>query len=247
MLLLWTTAALAEDAVPVTAMEAFDAYVQQVDPLTGEAATVAIVDVRTAAEHYWVGAPAMVASMVTVDGEEIFPYLGKVISLRRGRFLKYYEEHRGFICPRFIRVRDIEEVNSVPISILVSYENWNDVESGKTLNVEFGKQMEALAEDGFDVVILMCRSGKRSSNATDEFNTEVFSAVYEIDQPDDKNGRGGFEGTSYEDGYNGYRGYPGRRTKMQEHPSVSWKDAGLPMHIGWTGKEEENSELITPL
>jgi hypothetical protein len=39
----------------------------------------------------------------------------------------------------------------------------------------------------------------------------------------------GFEGDSRSNRYNGYRGFPERLTEIQEHPSVSWKDAGLPM------------------
>ena len=40
--------AQAEDVnIPITADQAFDAYANQTDPLTGESASVAIVDVRT--------------------------------------------------------------------------------------------------------------------------------------------------------------------------------------------------------
>jgi hypothetical protein len=46
---------------------------------------------------------------------------------------------------------------------------------------------------------------------------------------DGKSGRGGFEDSSYSNVYNGYRGFPERLTEIQEHPSVSWKDAGLPI------------------
>ncbi|HSP91961.1 MAG TPA: hypothetical protein VLN08_13685, partial [Vicinamibacterales bacterium] len=59
-----------------------------------------------------------------------------------------------------------------------------------------------------------------------------FDAVYEIDQPDKTTGYGGFEGSNYDSVFNGYRGFPGRDTWTQIHPSVSWKDAGLPIKIG---------------
>jgi len=42
--------------------------------------------------------------------------------------------------------------------------------------------------------------------------------------------------TSYGDIYNGFRGFSGRKTSFQEYESVSWSDAGLPIHIGW-GKD----------
>jgi hypothetical protein len=101
----------------------------------------------------------------------------------------------------------------------------------KDLNPNFTSEIEALASD-YDVIILMCHSGKRTSNCVADFNTSLFKAVYEIDQPDGKNGGGGFQGTSYDNAYNGYRGFPLRKTSFQSHPSVSWSDAGLPIHIG---------------
>ena len=84
-------------------------------------------------------------------------------------------------------------------------------------------------------IILMCRSGKRTSEVYNVtiFNYILFDAVYEIDQPDGKNGSGGFQGTSYGDAYNGYRGFPERKTSFRDPEPVSWSDAGLPIHIGW--------------
>jgi hypothetical protein len=97
------------------------------------------------------------------------------------------------------------------------------------LNDQFKDEVEALATDEYDVVIFFCRSGGRSEGCLEDFDTALFEAIYEIDQPDGKSGRGGFEGSSYSDAYNGYRGFPERLTEIQEHPSVSWKDTGLPM------------------
>jgi rhodanese-related sulfurtransferase len=86
-----------------------------------------------------------------------------------------------------------------------------------------------LVQEGIEVVILYCRSGGRSTDCTYEFDTDAFSAVYEIDDPAGNRGFGGFEGNSYKNVYNGYRGFPGRQTGVQTVPSVSWKDLGLPM------------------
>ena len=47
--------AYANNAIPITAEQAFDAYVNQEDPGTGDSTNVAIVDVRAIAEYYWVG------------------------------------------------------------------------------------------------------------------------------------------------------------------------------------------------
>lgn len=90
--------------------------------------------------------------------------------------------------------------------------------------------------DPFYSVILMCRSGKRSTEVFENpfivlFFQDNFDNVYEIDSPEGKNGRGGFQGSNY-DSYNGYRGFPSRDTSMQEYKAVSWMDSGLPVHIG---------------
>ncbi len=197
---------------------------------------MAIVDVRTTAEHYWVGSPAMVDKIITTDGEEIIPFQGKVISKHNGRLLKYFQQHRQFCLPHYIPASQVAKIESHDIATLVPFLNWDDNLRSKVTNSNFAAQMQTLADEGIEIVILMCRSGKRSTKAPATFDTEAFVAVYEMDQPDGKDGRGGFEGTSYNDIYNGYRGYPGRITQNQENPSVSWKDAGLPIHIGWSGK-----------
>ncbi|MGD8833424.1 MAG: hypothetical protein PVJ19_00745, partial [Desulfobacteraceae bacterium] len=48
---------------PITANQAFDAVAKQVDPATGEKKSVALIDVRTTAEYYWVGACGKVESI----------------------------------------------------------------------------------------------------------------------------------------------------------------------------------------
>jgi hypothetical protein len=40
---------------------------------------------------------------------------------------------------------------------------------------------------------------------------------------------GGFTGSNYQEAYNGHVGFPGRQTEIEEHPSVSWMDSGLPI------------------
>lgn len=102
----------------------------------------------------------------------------------------------------------------------------------KPMDDKFKDAIEGLGNDeGVEVVILMCRSGGRTTDWVVDFDTLLFKAVYEIDRPD-KDGRGGFEGTSYGDFFYGYRGFPGRATAVQEHESVSWCDSGLPIVIG---------------
>jgi hypothetical protein len=62
------TSVLAVEPVPITADEAFDAAATGTDPLTGETAKVALVDVRSRAEYFWVGAPAKVLEIVLKGG-----------------------------------------------------------------------------------------------------------------------------------------------------------------------------------
>lgn len=227
--------AYANDAIPITAEQAFDAYANQEDPVTGIPANVAIVDIRATAEYYWVGTCAQVDKIITKNGDEIIPYNGKAkLSGKTGllRFKVYKDEST---IPRLIHVSKVEEIESTPIAINIPYMIWDDETCQKVLNDNFVNDIEALAAEGIEAIIMMCRSGKRSTTA--EFDFSLFTAVYEIDQPDGKNGRGGFQGTSYDDTYNGYRGFPGRKTFYQEHKSVSWSDAGLPVHIGWCPEE----------
>jgi len=217
--------AYADDPVPITAEEAFDAYTNQEDPVTGYPANVAIVDVRTTAEYYWVGTCAQVDTILTTKGEEIIPDNGKVILRANSRILEFEVDGE----PSALNVKHVDEIETSPIARRIPYETWDNENCKKVLNENFAEEIEALADDGINIVIMMCRSGKRTSKA--EFNFDFFDAVYEIDHPD-KNGRGGFQGTSYDDAYNGFRGFPGRKTSFQGHESVSWIDAGLPIHIG---------------
>ena len=217
------------DAVPITAEQAFDAYANQVDPATGGPANVAIVDVRTTAEYYWVGTCAQVDKIITTKGneDEIIPDNGKVKLKSNSRILEFDVDGH----PSALNIKHVDEIETSPIATHIPCMTWDDENCEKVLNDNFASDIEALADQNIDIVIMMCRSGKRTSLA--EFDFSLFTEVYEIDQPDGKNGRGGFQGTSYSDAYNGFRGFPGRKTSFQEHESVSWCDTGLPIHIGW--------------
>lgn len=223
--------AYANDAIPITAEQAFDAYANQEDPVTGSFVNVAIVDIRTTSEYYWAGTCAQVDKIITKNGYEIIPYNGKVKLSRKTGVLRFKVWKHEHIIPKIIHVRKVEKIESTPIAINIPYMTWDDETCKKVPNNNFVNDIEALHDEGIEVIIMMCRSGKRSTEA--EFDFSLFTAVYEIDQPDGKNGRGGFQGTSYENTYNGYRGFPGRKTFYQEHKSVSWSDTGLPIHIGW--------------
>jgi rhodanese-related sulfurtransferase len=224
-------AAESDANIPITANQAFDAVVKQVDPATGEKKSVALIDVRTTAEYYWVGACGKVESITTTSGREFFPHNGKV-TMKWGNVLCFKAEgRRGHLRRVFLPIRKVESIETVDISIHIPTHIWDEAGCTKYANPDFAATIESLSGD-YDVLILMCRSGKRSN--TRAFDTSLFDAVYEIDDPNGKNGRGGFQGTSYSDVYNGYRGFPGRNTRMQDAKSASWSDAGLPVHIGWT-------------
>lgn len=217
--------------IPITANQAFDAVVKQVDPSTGENTRVALVDVRTSAEYFWVGACAKVESILTTSGKEMIPIDGKVV-LKWGQYLSfnvaYGRKHRPM--PMYLHVSQVEKVVTTDISVHVPTMLWDDANVKTVPNPNFARDIESLASQ-YDVLILMCRSGDRSNSR--DFDTSLFKAVYEIDRPTGENGYGGFQGKNYNDVFDGYRGFPGRNTSLQDSPSVSWADAGLPTHIGW--------------
>jgi rhodanese-related sulfurtransferase len=95
-------------------------------------------------------------------------------------------------------------------------------------------------------LILMCRSGHRSTFGAqylEEQLGEGYYTIYEIDNPlmnadNGKGGSGGFQGSSSicPAPYKGYRGWPNRVTPglvtadlTDKNQSVSWMDTGLPM------------------
>ena len=111
----------ANDAIPITAKQAFNAYANQEDPLTGNLANVAIVDIRTTSEYYWVGTCAKVDKIITKKGYEIIPYNGKVKLSGKTGLLRFKVWKHGFIVPRLIHVRKVEKIESTPIAINIPY------------------------------------------------------------------------------------------------------------------------------
>jgi rhodanese-related sulfurtransferase len=220
----WTSFAADVSPIPITAEQAFNAVQTQTDPLSGEDKKVALVDVRTRAEYFWVGAASQVDEIITTKDELIIPDNGKVLLTRNGRFLSFKINGRH----KRLQVKKVSEIILSPLALNIPYKLWHEETATLSKNPEFITDIENLEVD-YRVLILFCRSGGRSEDCLVDFDTELFDAIYEIDQPDGKSGRGGFEGTSYSNVYNGYRGFPERLTEIQEHPSVSWKDAGLPI------------------
>jgi rhodanese-related sulfurtransferase len=227
------TPTLALALTGITAEEAFDAIQTQTDPLTGIGATVALVDVRTRAEYYWVGTAAKVNKIVLQDVKSgaIVPDLGKVMLDHEGKFLQYTVSGRN----QRMQVRKIASLDTSPISINIPYKLWDESTATTNLNPDFAAAIQGLADNGVNVLIIYCRSGSRSSTCGTQIeNGGLFTAVYEIDDPmpGSAGGIGGFEGSPYGEVYNGYHGFPGRLTDVQSVPSVSWKDTGLPIKIG---------------
>ena len=220
-----TSLAAEVSPIPISAEQAFNAVQTQTDPITDEGTSVALVDVRTRAEFFWVGAACQVDEIITTKEKSIAPDLGKVFLSRDGRFLNFELNGRN----RRLQVRKVSEMLLSPIAINIPYKLWDETTGTSSLSGDFAGDVEALAAAEYDVLIFFCRSGGRSEDCLGDFNTTLFDAIYEIDQPDGKSGRGGFEGTSYSNVFNGYRGFPERLTEIQDHPSVSWKDAGLPI------------------
>ena len=197
--------------IPITAEQAFNAVQTQ-------------VDVRTRAEYFWVGTASQVDEIITTKGKSIAPDYGKVLLTRNGRFLMFKINGRH----TRLQIKKVSEIFLSTIAINIPFKFWDEDTGTLSENTDFGSEIEGL-ENVYDVLIFFCRSGGRSEDCLLDFDTGPFYAIYEIDQPDGKSGRGGFEGTSYSNVYNGYRGFPKRLTEIQEHPSVSWKDAGLPI------------------
>jgi rhodanese-related sulfurtransferase len=241
------TAAIASTFIPafaqaltgITAEEAFDAVQTQTDPITGADAKVALVDVRTRAEYYWVGAPTKVKQIVLKDTTAlpIVPDLGKVKLVNRTGFLEYsLLEYTVDGRHKWTPISKVAKLDTSPIAINIPYKLWDESTAKTSLNPDFNAKIAELASPGnVDVLIVFCRSGSRSSTCGTQIEgAALFDAVYEIDDPtpNSTGGVGGFEGSPYSEVYNGYHGFPGRLTGVQTVPSVSWKDTGLPIRIG---------------
>jgi rhodanese-related sulfurtransferase len=213
--------------IPITAEEAFDAVQLQVDPISGIESNIVMVDVRSRAEYFWIGSACQMEQIITSNDTIILPDNGKVRLSNDGRFLDFSID--GMY--RRLNVRNVAEVTLTPIAVNIPFKLWNEDTVSLEINEAFKNEVEALADD-YDRIIFFCRSGDRTSSLTGSFDTQKFTEIYEIDQPDGQIGLGGFEGSSYQNVYNGYRGFPDRMTEIQEHFSVSWKDFGFPIKIG---------------
>ena len=216
---------LADEPVPISAESAFNAVTTQTDPQTGHQKSVALVDVRSRAEYFWVGTATQVDEIVLKDGSTSAPDLGKVILDHEGKFLTYTLNSDE----KQVQVKKVDSLIHSAIARSIPFKLWNEDTAKLEANPDFANDIANLVQEGVEVVILYCRSGGRSTDCTYQFDTDAFFAVYEIDDPAGNRGFGGFEGNSYKNVYNGYRGFPGRETGVQTVPSASWKDSGLPM------------------
>jgi rhodanese-related sulfurtransferase len=209
---------LAAPPIPITADETFDAVRMRAD--------VALVDVRDPVETFFSGTPAAVKKIHLLDDktEGIEPDLGKVRLVQEGKFLEYSVRGRY----QRMQVDKVSSLETEPLAFNIPY--WRRTPSGwDTSSVPaFYDAISKLAGD-YNVLILYCRTGGRSSLAGAGVDPALFDRVYEIDDPDGNNAYGGFSGPTYNNAYNGSLGFPGRLTETQDHPSVSWLDSGLPV------------------
>jgi rhodanese-related sulfurtransferase len=222
-------AALADPPIPITADEAFDAVIQQVVPGTTYSARVALIDIRDPIEYSFSGAAATVLKIHLNNSKgrtiEIVPD-DKVRLIQGGKAIKYRVNGRY----QRMLVSKIKAMDLEPLALNIPF--WRRTADGKSWNQDtapFYDAIEALA-DAYDVLILYCRTGGRSSAAgagVDDLGLGV--TVYEIDIADPNGGHGGFSGSPYKNAYNGYVGFPGRPTGNQQYESASWLDAGLPV------------------
>jgi rhodanese-related sulfurtransferase len=142
-----------------------------------------------------------------------------------------------------------------PIAYLIPWEflDGTDEEGNLiyTQNPDFDALFKQTFGDDFDqALIIICRSGNRSTYAALRAEEQGFTNIYEVDNKLKElasfpGGRGGVQGSSYKGLYDGYRGYPGRLSIVcvdsehkaegcsdcidDEHDSVAWMDLGLPI------------------
>lgn len=224
----------ADPPTPITADEAFDAVQQQIDPISGEETRVILVDVRDPLEVFFNGAAAQVTEIHLKDnGTESVdePVNGKVRLLQNGELIEYEMATTGGTELKLVELSKVTQLITEPIAINIPI--WRRTEQEwKTNGKSFYPAVAKLAR-AYDVVILYCRTGGRSSIAGDGIAPGLFAAVYEIDDPGGQNGHGGFSGPGYSEKYNGYAGFPERVTPpdpaSNDNGSVSWMDAGLPI------------------
>ncbi|MGA1823065.1 MAG: rhodanese-like domain-containing protein [bacterium] len=138
------------------------------------------------------------------------------------------------------------EAGGNPIAYLIPWLLFEGIDDNGQRKYKNNPDFDALIEQTFDkdkeqVLIMMCASGIRSTYAAERLEMLGYPNVYEIDDAlkemtEYPGGHGGFQGSLYNDMYNGYKGYPDRLSlgmktvdSDNEDISVSWLDTGLPI------------------
>ena len=140
-----------------------------------------------------------------------------------------------------------------PVAYLISWKVFKGMNEDGTKNLIDNSDFDALVEQTFgddkdQPLILMCACGIRSTFAAERLESLGYTEVYEIDNHLKESasypgGIGGFEGSGYNNAYEGYTGFPGRLDGGSlgitletlsvdidnENDSVSWMDTGLPV------------------
>ena len=93
----------------------------QSDPISGEATSVALVDVRTRAEYFWVGAACQIDEIITSNEETIVPDNGKVVLTQNGRFLTYTIDGRN----KRLQTKNVSRLNLSPIAMSIPFKLWD--------------------------------------------------------------------------------------------------------------------------
>lgn len=162
-----------------------------------------------------------------------------------------------------IDINKIESVDLSPIAFNIPVEFRDTDTDEKTLNDQFGSSIVSLFASQFGedtqgkAAIFFCRSGKRSTvGCYIHYCMELMQVAgsgitfYEVEAYDsktnsEKNGNGGFEGSTYENTFLGYRGFPGRM-KTSPNGAVDFKDTGLPIITGMTPQTLDSNEDMNP-
>ena len=142
-----------------------------------------------------------------------------------------------------------------PIAYLIPWEFLDGTDEEGNLIYRQNPDFDALLKQTFgddldQALIIICRSGNRSTYAVLRAEKLGFTNIYEVDNrlkelASFPGGRGGVQGSGYKGLYDGYRGYPERlgivcvdcEHKVEgctdclndEHDSVAWMDLGLPI------------------